>query len=52
MKKGDNDTAIKLANKARKQAEDAVKQKYAELERLRAAGIIGDGKPDQQLVIV
>jgi len=44
-KKGDWDEAIKLANKARKQAEDAVKQKYAELERLRAAGIIGDGKP-------
>jgi len=43
-KKGEWDTAVKLANQARKQAEDAVKQKYAELDRLRAAGILG-GKP-------
>ena len=41
MKKGDNATAIKLANQAQKQAESAVKQKYAELDRLRAEGILG-----------
>ncbi|MGD8812075.1 MAG: LysM peptidoglycan-binding domain-containing protein [Thioalkalispiraceae bacterium] len=41
MKKGDNATAIKLADQAREQAEMAVKQKYAELERLKAEGILG-----------
>ena len=34
LKDGDSDKAIKLANKARKQAELAVKQKYSEIERL------------------
>lgn len=42
---GDFDGAIKKANKARHQAENAVEQKYAELERLRALGIIGDDVP-------
>ncbi len=38
---GDSDKAIKLANQAKRQAENAVDQKYAELRRLEAAGIIG-----------
>ena len=43
LKDGDDATAIKLANKAQRQAENAVKQKYAELNRLRKAGIINGG---------
>lgn len=43
MADGDDAKAIKLANKAQRQAENAVKQKYAELDRLRKAGIIGGG---------
>lgn len=35
LKDGSDDKAIKLANKAKKQAEDAVAQKYAELDRLK-----------------
>jgi nucleoid-associated protein YgaU len=34
MKEGTYDEAVKLANKARRQAENAVNQKYSELERL------------------
>ena len=34
MKEGKYDEAVKLANKARRQAENAVNQKYSELERL------------------
>jgi len=34
LKKGKDGSAIKLANKAKKQAEDAVAQKYSELDRL------------------
>ncbi len=45
MKAGDNAKAIKLANQAKLQAENAVKQKYEELERLKKAGIIGDSTP-------
>ena len=37
MKEGKNAEAIKLANKARRQAENAINQKYSELERLAAA---------------
>jgi nucleoid-associated protein YgaU len=37
MKEGKNAEAVKLANKARRQAENAVNQKYSELERLAAA---------------
>lgn len=43
MKDGDDAAAIKLANKAQRQAENAVKQKYAELDRLRQAGILNGG---------
>lgn len=39
---GDSAKAIKLANQARRQAEMAVEQKYSELRRLRALGILGD----------
>lgn len=38
---GDSEKAIKLANQAKRQAENAVEQKYSELRRLEAAGIIG-----------
>jgi len=37
MNEGKNAEAVKLANKARRQAENAVNQKYRELERLGAA---------------
>jgi nucleoid-associated protein YgaU len=37
MNEGKNAEAVNLANKARRQAENAVKQKYSELERLGAA---------------
>jgi len=37
MADGKYDEAIKLANKARRQAENAVKQKYSELDRVGAA---------------
>lgn len=40
---GDDATAIKLANQAQRQAEMAVKQKYAEIERLQKAGILNGG---------
>ena len=40
---GNDAKAIKLANKAQRQAENAVKQKYAELNRLRKAGILNGG---------
>lgn len=40
LKNGDDATAIKLANKAERQAENAVKQKFSELERLKNEGII------------
>ena len=43
MKAGDDAKAIKLANKAKRQAENAVKQKYAELDRLHKMGIL-DGE--------
>ena len=36
MADGKYDEAVKLANKARRQAENAVKQKYSELERIGA----------------
>ena len=43
---GDSAKAIKLANRARRQAEMAVEQKYRELRRLKALGIIdGDAMP-------
>lgn len=44
LKAGKDDEAIKLANKAQKQAEDAVAQKQAELERNK--GIIGSSEPE------
>ncbi len=37
MADGKYDEAVKLANKARRQAENAVKQKYSELDKLGAA---------------
>lgn len=40
LKNGDEAGAIKLAKKAQRQAENAVKQKYAELERLKKDGIL------------
>jgi len=43
MADGDDAAAIKLANKAQRQAENAVKQKYSELDRLRKAGILNGG---------
>ena len=43
LKNGDEAGAIKLANKAQRQAENAVKQKYAELDRLRKEGILNGG---------
>ena len=46
LKDGDEATAIKLANKAQRQAENAVKQKYAELDRLQKAGILNGGSAD------
>jgi len=41
---GNDAEAIKLANKARRQAENALKQKQAELDRLRRLGIINGGE--------
>jgi len=43
LKKGKDADAIKLANKAKKQAEDAVAQKYAELDRLK--DMLGTDEP-------
>jgi nucleoid-associated protein YgaU len=42
MQEGKNAEAVKLANKARRQAENAVNQKYSELERLAAAASTAD----------
>ena len=42
LKAGKDSEAIKLANKAKKQAEDAVSQKYDELDRLK--DILADGE--------
>ena len=46
MKGGDDATAVKLADKAERQAENAVKQKYSELERLKKEGIINDASAE------
>ena len=45
LKSGKDANAIKLANKAKKQAEDAVAQKYSELDRIK--DIIGSTEPEQ-----
>ena len=45
---GDSAKAIKLANRARRQAEMAVEQKYRELRRLKALGIIDGHMPMQE----
>lgn len=44
LKSGKDADAIKLANKAKKQAEDAVAQKYSELDRIK--DIIGSSEPE------
>ncbi len=49
---GDEAKAIKLANKARKQSELAIEQKYRELRRLEAMGIIGKGSAPRKPVSV
>ena len=43
LKSGKDADAIKLANKAKKQAEDAVAQKYSELDRIK--DMIGSSEP-------
>jgi nucleoid-associated protein YgaU len=43
LKAGNAEKAIKLANKAKRQAELAVQQKYDELDRLKKLGIIEGG---------
>jgi len=45
LKSGKDADAIKLANKAKKQAEDAVAQKYSELDRIK--DMIGSSEPEQ-----
>ena len=45
LKSGKDADAIKLANKAKKQAEDAVAQKYSELDRIK--DLIGSSEPEQ-----
>lgn len=44
LKAGKDADAIKLANKAKKQAEDAVAQKYSELDRIK--DLIGSSEPE------
>ncbi|MFV1983727.1 MAG: LysM peptidoglycan-binding domain-containing protein [Thiohalomonadales bacterium] len=44
LAEGDDAKAIKLANKARRQAENAVKQKFSELKRLEH--ILGEAPPE------
>jgi len=44
LKAGKYEDAIKLANKAKRQAELAVEQKYRELDRLKKQGIISENK--------
>ncbi len=44
LKAGKYDKAIKLANKAKRQAELAVEQKYRELDRLKRQGIISESE--------
>ncbi len=44
LKEGKYDDAIKLANKAKRQAELAVEQKYRELDRLKRLGIISESE--------
>ena len=44
LKAGKDAEAIKLANKAKKQAEDAVAQKYSELDRIK--DMIGSSEPE------
>lgn len=50
LKSGKDANAIKLANKAKKQAEDAVSQKYAELERIRDLIDLPEPSGDYQVV--
>ena len=49
---GDEAKATKLANKARKQSEMAIEQKYRELRRLEALGIIKKGSAPRKPVSV
>ena len=44
LKAGKYEDAIKLANKAKRQAELAVEQKYRELDRLKRLGIISESE--------
>jgi len=44
LKAGKYEDAIKLANKAKRQAELAVEQKYRELDRLKREGIISESE--------
>ncbi|HFQ14258.1 MAG TPA: LysM peptidoglycan-binding domain-containing protein [Gammaproteobacteria bacterium] len=46
MADGKYDEAVKLANKARRQAENAVKQKYSELDRIGAGAATDSGSSD------
>ncbi len=46
MADGKYDEAVKLANKARRQAENAVKQKYSELDRIGAGAATDSGSND------
>jgi len=56
LKDGNEDKAIKLANKAKKQADDAIAQKYFELDRIKdiigttAVMATGTGSGDYQVV--